>query len=171
MEGYHEKREDGKYSGMDVEYLEALSRYAGWKIEYVECGSWDEALELVAQHKADLVGSAQYSAQRAEQYQYADLSSGYTFGVIAARSDSDLAYEDFTAMGEITFGMVETYVRRDDFFQYLDDHGVSAPRVRTYQSSRQLRAALERGEIDAMVHTFMEIEEGPCLRARASTTA
>lgn len=166
MEGYHEKREDGKYSGMDVEYLEALSRYAGWKIEYVECGSWDEALELVAQHKADLVGSAQYSAQRAEQYQYADLSSGYTFGVIAARSDSDLAYEDFTAMGEITFGMVETYVRRDDFFQYLDDHGVSAPRVRTYQSSQQLRAALERGEIDAMVHTFMEIEEGQRLIGR-----
>ena len=59
MEGYHEKKENGKYAGMDVEYLEALCRYTDWEIKFVECASWDEALQLVAQKKADLVGSAQ----------------------------------------------------------------------------------------------------------------
>ncbi|MCI9187446.1 MAG: EAL domain-containing protein [Oscillospiraceae bacterium] len=166
MEGYHEKKENGKYAGMDVEYLEALCRYTDWEIKFVECASWDEALQLVAQKKADLVGSAQYSAQRAASYQYADLSSGYTFGVIAARGDSDLAYEDFKAMQHITFGMVETYVRQDDFYQYLSDNGVQSPRVRRYSSTQQLQQALDRGEIDAMVHTFMEIQEGQRLIGR-----
>lgn len=166
MGGYHEKSEDGSLSGMDVEYLNNLREYAGWDIEYVECGSWDEALKLLADKKVDLVGSAQYSAARAENYQYAALSSGYTFGVIAANSDSDLAYEDFTAMQDITFGMVKTYVRRDEFMLYMRDNGVSSPNIREYDSTKALQKALEDGEIDAMVHTFMELREGQRLIGR-----
>lgn len=166
MEGYHERAGDGSLSGMDVEYLDSLRKYVDWRIEFVECGSWDEALRLLSERKVDLVGSAQYSAQRAENYQYADLASGYTFGIIAAHKDSDLAYEDFHAMNGITFGMVKTYVRRAEFLSYMRDHGISSPRIREYDSTEQLHEALQSGEIDAMVHTFMEIREGQRLIGR-----
>ena len=160
MEGYHEKKQDGSLTGMDVEYLDSLRRYVDWNIEFVECGSWDEALQMLSERKVDLVGSAQYSAARAESYQYADLSSGYTFGIIATKGDSGLAYEDFEAMEHITFGMVKTYVRRAELIDYMQDHGIMSPRIREYDSSEQLQQALENGEIDAWVHTFMEVREG-----------
>ncbi len=166
MNGYHEKGEDGSYTGMDAEYLKALCNYTNWKIEYVECKDWDAALKLVADHKADLVGSAQYSAERAAAYQYADLSSGYTFGIIATNPDSSLAYEDFEAMKEATFGMVRTYVRREEFLGYLADNGISSPRIREYDSTADLQDALDRGEVDALVHTFMEIKTGQRLIGR-----
>lgn len=166
MDGYHEMQEDGSFAGMDVEYLESLCNYADWEIEFVPCASWDEALQLLSEHKADLVGSAQYSAERAASYQYADLSSGYTFGIIAANGDSDLAYEDFEAMKNITFGMVKTYVRRGEFMSYMQDNGISSPRIREYDSSEELQTALKTGEIDAMVHTFMEVREGQRLLGR-----
>ncbi|MDE7262963.1 MAG: transporter substrate-binding domain-containing protein, partial [Oscillospiraceae bacterium] len=166
MEGYHEKNADGSMAGMDVEYLDSLRKYADWNIEFVECGSWDEALTLLSQRKVDLVGSAQYSAERASSYQYADLSSGYTFGIIAANGDSSLAYEDFEAMRDITFGMVKTYVRRDEFMLYMQDHGIPSPKIREYDSTEELRNALETGRIDAMVHTFMEVKEGQRLIGR-----
>lgn len=166
MNGYHMKGEDGSYLGMDVEYLDSLCNYTNWEIEYVECKDWDAALTLVAEHKADLVGSAQYSAERAEAYQYADLSSGYTFGIIATNPDSSLAYEDFEAMKEITFGMVRTYVRREEFLGYLADNGISSPKIREYDSTADLQDALDRGEVDALVHTFMEIREGQRLIGR-----
>ena len=166
MNGYHEKGEDGSYTGMDAEYLKALRNYTNWKIEYVECKDWDAALKLVADHKADLVGSAQYSAERAATYQYADLSSGYTFGIIATNPDSSLAYEDFEAMKEATFGMVRTYVRREEFLGYLADNGISSPRIREYDSTADLQDALDRGEVDALVHTFMEIKTGQRLIGR-----
>ncbi len=166
MDGYHEKKEDGSYFGMEVEYLESLCQYADWDIEYVECPSWDAALQMLSDHQVDLVGTAQYSAERAANFQYADLSSGYTFGILATRGDSDLAYEDFDAMQDITYGMVKTYVRRAEFLQYLADNGVSSPKIREYDTTSELQAALEAGSVDAMIHTFMEIKDGQRLIGR-----
>ena len=160
MDGYNVTEADGTLTGMDVEYLNALCNYADWDIEYVRCVNWDEALLLLAAHKVDLVGSAQYSVERAALYQYANLSSGYTFGVIATDSDSSLAYEDFAAMKDITFGIVKTYVRRPEFLQYLKDNGIDNPQVKEYGSTAELQKGLERGEVDAIVHTFTETNEG-----------
>lgn len=160
MEGYHEIRADGSYTGMDVEYLEALCDYVSWNVEYVECESWDDALDMLREKKIDLVGSAQYSKERSEVYQYASLASGYTFGAIAAGSGSKLAYEDFTAMEDATFGVVDSYIRKDEFYEYMADHGVPTPKVREYEDTAALQAALDAGEIDALVHSLTEIREG-----------
>lgn len=166
MDGYHILGENGTYGGMDTDYLNVLSQYAGWKVKYVICDSWDDALEKLSHHEVDLVGSAQYSEQRAEVYDYADLASGYTYGIIATNSDHAVAYEDFDAMRDITFGMVKTYVRRAEFLRYLADNGINRPKIREYESTQLLREALKSGEVDAMVHTFMEITEGQRLIGR-----
>ncbi len=160
MGGFHERNPDGSYGGMDAEYLEALCAYTNWEIVYVECASWDDALALLLEKKIDLVGSAQFSEQRKEIYQYADLSSGYTFGAVAVKADSAVAYEDFDAMKDITFGIVKTYVRKNEFYEYMQGQGIFAPRVTEYENTAALQAALEDGEIDALVHSLTEIREG-----------
>lgn len=160
MDGYNEYDKDGNPAGMDVEYLENLCEYLNWKIEYVECGSWDKALQMVLDREVDLLGSAQYSAERAELYEYANLASGYTFGAIAVKGASKLAYEDFDAMGDITYGVVKTYIRKGEFYDYLEDHGISSPKVREYEDTAALQEALGKNEIDALVHSLTEIREG-----------
>ncbi|MCM1056897.1 MAG: EAL domain-containing protein [Firmicutes bacterium] len=166
MDGYHITNQDGSLDGMDVSYLKALRDYTDWEIEYVECASWEQALQMLADKEVDLVGSAQYSAERAEIYQYADLASGYTFGVIATNADAGIAYEDFMAMRRVTFGMVENYVRKTEFLQYLSDHDIDFPVIREYESTEKLQQALSAGEVDALVHTFTEIREGQRLIGR-----
>ena len=166
MDGYNMTEADGTLTGMDVDYLNALCNYADWEIEYVKCDNWDQALSMLSAHEVDLVGSAQYSVERAEIYQYANLSSGYTFGVIATDSNSSLAYEDFQAMKDITFGIVKTYVRRGEFLQYLMDNGIYNPSLKEYSSTAALQDALARGEVDAIVHTFTETNEGHRLIGR-----
>lgn len=160
MDGYHEVRSDGSFTGMDVEYLEALCDYVNWNVEYVECESWNVALDMLQDKQIDLVGSAQYSKERAEAYQYANLASGYTFGAIAVNSGSSLAYEDFNAMEDATFGVVGSYIRKEEFYEYMADHGIRRPKVREYGDTAALQAALEAGEIDALVHSLTEIREG-----------
>ncbi|MDE5866283.1 MAG: transporter substrate-binding domain-containing protein, partial [Lachnospiraceae bacterium] len=160
MEGYNETKEDGSYTGMDVEYLSALCDYVNWNIEYVECESWDDALNMLLNEQIDLVGSAQYSAERANLYQYANLASGYTFGVIAVNGDSTFAYEDFVAMRDATFGVVGTYIRKDEFYEYMKDRGIINPKVKEYENTGALHEALNAGEIDVLVHSLTEVREG-----------
>ena len=157
MEGYHIIEEDGSFGGMDVEYLEMISEYTDWNIEYVICESWNDALQKLSDKEVDLVGSAQYSSAREEVYDYADLSSGYTYGVIATNADSTIAYEDFEAMQNITFGVVKNYVRYNEFIQYLNANNITEPQILEYETTEDLQAALDAGEVDAFVHTFMEI--------------
>ncbi len=158
MSGFHEKSEDGTYSGMDVDYLEALCEYTNWKLEYVECASWDDALYKLEQKQVDLVGSAQYSAERAKKFQYADLSSGYTFGVIAVNGNNAMAYEDYDAMKNLSYGIVKTYIRKTEFLEYLNYNGITEPKVTEYESTAELLLALDTGSVDAMVHTLTEIK-------------
>lgn len=166
MEGYHTVNADGSCGGMDVDYLKELSEYAHWKVTYVKCDSWEDALQMLQDKQVDLVGSAQYSKERAEIFRYADLSSGYTFGVIATNSNSTIAYEDFTMMQQITYGVVKDYVRKTEFLQYLHDNGVEDPVICEYDTTAELQDALDKGEIDALVHTFTEVEEGQRLIGR-----
>ena len=166
MDGYHIVEEDGSYGGMDVEYLNEISNYTAWDIEYVECESWSDALEKLSNKEVDFVGSAQYSEERAEIYSYADLSSGYTFGVIAANRDTDAAYEDFYAMRDFRFGMVKDYVRKAEFMEYLYYNGIEEPSIIEYETTADMHQALDAGEIDVFVHTFTEVKEGQRLLGR-----
>lgn len=166
MDGYHVINDDGSYGGMDVEYLKVLANSVGWKIEYIECESWEDALSKLERKEVDLVGSAQYSESRAQVFDYADLSSGYTFGVIAANADSTIAYQDFQELGNITYGMVDGYVRESEFYEYLQHNGIYNPKVIYYETTAQMHTALNEGEIDAFVHTFTEVRDGQRLVGR-----
>ncbi|MCM1186457.1 MAG: transporter substrate-binding domain-containing protein [Lachnoclostridium sp.] len=168
MEGFHIYTEEEGYTGMDVDYLEALGRYTGWNFEYVKCENWDEALEKLAAKEVDLVGSAQYSEERAERYDYAALSSGYTFGCLFVEEDSDIAFEDFERMKDMRFGMVETYIRKADFLEYLSRNGVDSPKIREYGTTRELKEALKQGQIDIGVHTLTEVTQGQYLVGKFS---
>ncbi len=163
MEGYHTYLEESGYGGVDVDYLEELCRYTGWRITYVECGSWDDALAKLAAREVDLVGSAQYSQERAEVFDYASLSSGYTYGCLFVEEDSDLAFEDFARMKDMTFGVVKSYVRKTEFLEYLARNGIIAPHLREFNTTQEMQDALRAGEIDVAAHTLTEVYKGQCL--------
>lgn len=160
MQGYNDIDENGNVTGMDVDYLEQVCHYTGWDLEYVQCGSWDDALEKLEAQEVDLVGSAQYSPERAAKYRYASLPSGYTYGMLAVKGDSQLAYEDFEQMKYLTYGVVDSYVRKPEFLQYMKVHGITDFELKTYENTAALANALETGEIDVFVHSFMEIRDG-----------
>lgn len=163
MNGFHEYEEADGYSGMDVEYLEELCMYTGWKIEYVDCSSWDDALAKLEAREVDLVGSAQYSEERAQIFDYARLSSGYTFGCLYVEKETSLAYEDFEQMREMRFGVVDKYIQKRAFLDYLKRNGISSPRLQEYGTTRELQEALQAGEIDIAAHSLTEVWEGQCL--------
>ena len=163
MEGFHTYSENDGYGGMDVDYLNELSGYTGWRLEYVKCDSWEDALDKLQMKEVDLVGSAQYSEERAAIFDYADLASGYTYGCLFVESGSSLAYEDFDRMKDMRFGVVANYIRKTDFLEYLARNGIGEPKLSEYGATQELQEALYSGEIDVAVHTLTEVWEGQCL--------
>lgn len=163
MEGFHIYLESGGYGGVDADYLEELCSYTGWDIEYVACDSWNDALVKLQAKEVDLVGSAQYSQERAELFDYAALSSGYTYGCLFVNENSSLAFEDFDSMRDMKFGVVESYIRKGDFLEYLDRNGIGNPYIREYDTTQEMQEALQSGEVDIGVHTLTEVREGQCL--------
>ncbi len=163
MEGFHSYSEADGYGGMDVAYLEKLCSYTGWKIEYVDCDSWNDALSKLEAKEVDLVGSAQYAEERTEIFDYAALSSGYTFGCLFVEENSSLAFEDFNSMKDMKFGIVESYIRKQDFLEYLGRNGIENPLLQEYGTTEELQQALRTGEIDIAAHTSTEVREGQCL--------
>lgn len=168
MEGFHTYSQEEGYGGMDVAYLEELGRYTGWKYEYVQCDSWNDALAMLEAKEVDLVGSAQYSEERTEIFDYAALSSGYTYGCLFVEEGTDLAFEDFERMKDMQFGIVEDYVRREDFLEYLGQNGITNPKLQEYNTTQEMKKALEAGEIQVAVHTLTEVEKGQPLVGKFS---
>ncbi len=163
MEGFHTYSQKDGYGGVDADYLKELCRHTEWKVEYVQCSSWNDALEKLKKKEVDLVGSAQYSHGREEIYDYAALSSGYTFGCLFVEENSNLAFEDFERMKEMTFGVVESYVRKQDFLDYLKQGGIEEPKLREYRTTQALQEALHSGQIDIAAHTLTEVGSRQCL--------
>jgi EAL domain-containing protein (putative c-di-GMP-specific phosphodiesterase class I)/ABC-type amino acid transport substrate-binding protein/GGDEF domain-containing protein len=168
MTGFHEYSSDGSRTGMDVDYLNSIQSYTGWQIEYVDCQSWDDALSMLEDNEVDLVGSAQYSEARSKLFCYARFPSGYTYGAIMINADTVCAFEDFDAMANLTYGVVSTYIRKEEFLEYLSDNGITDPVVVEYPDTAHLQAAIDAGEVDAIVHTYMEIDEGQQIIGRFS---
>ena len=160
LEGYHVKNSDGSYSGVEVEYLQLLSTYTDWDIKYVECATWKDALDKLEHHQVDLVGAGQYTEERAEKYLFADVPNNYIFSAVATKSDADIAFEDFSRMKDLRYGIVDGYVKTDEFYEYFRKNGIENPNVTVYPTSNDLHQALENDEIDAIVHTFMEVRKG-----------
>lgn len=159
MEGFHTYSETEGYGGMDVAYLEELCRYTGWNIEYVNCDSWNDALAKLEAKEVDLVGSAQYSEERAEKYEYAALSSGFTYGCLFVDEDKGIAFEDFERMKDMRFGVVESYIRKKEFLEYLSRNGIENPQLQEYETTKEMQTAFEEGKIDVAAHTLTEVGE------------
>lgn len=168
MPGYHTKTSDGLYTGMEVDYFNALSRYIKWNVEYVDCVSWQEAMRMLDSGQVDLVGTAQYSAERAAKYTYAKLASGYTFGGLLVLNDSDIAYEDFQLMGAMRFGVSSSWIRKQDFIDYLHQNGIANPNITEYLNTTELDNALANHEIDVIAKSFLETKDGQRLVGRFS---
>lgn len=168
MQGYHIYSDTDGYGGMEVAYLNELNVYTGWNIEYVDCDSWDDALKKLEAKEVDLVGTAQYSLERAQKFAYAALPSGYTYGCLFVEGDSDLSFEDFDRMRDMQFGVVGSYIRKGEFLEYLRQNGIDKPHLREFETTRQLQEALENGEIDVAAHTLTEVRRDQCLVGKFS---
>lgn len=144
---YYRPQSDGTIYSYDTDVLSKISDYSNLEFEYVDCGTWTNALDMLRRQEVDLVGTVQWTPEREELYEFCLGSYGYTVAELAALQEKNYAYEDYETIGNSTIGYTKKYVRKKELHALLEAHNIS-PVIKTYDTEGELQAALESGEID-----------------------
>ncbi len=115
-EGYTSLSADGSPVGVVVDYLNEISKYTGWKYEYVPTKN---AVGDFQDGKFDLMGGTFYNEGLEDMFAYPDYNCGYTQAKLMARKDdaSIRSYDTATLNGK-TIGV---YDRSTENIQRLKD--------------------------------------------------
>lgn len=143
--GYIERTEDGKFIGCGVEYLDEVSKYTNWKIEYIYA-SWSEQLEKLESGDIDLVPMAQYSLDRATKYLYTRQSVGLIQGLLLTLPDSDIT-NDVLSLNNKRIGILKGSANIDLLERYANHSGFTY-QLFEYDFQYLIEKALKDNEVD-----------------------
>lgn len=136
----------GNYTGYGVEYLEKISEYTGWQYEYV-MDTWENCLSKLESGEIDLVCIAQYTDERADKYIFSDIPLGYEYTILYADNESDIYFEDYEAMNNLTVGMLSGSYHSDAFNEIAKEQKLNYEAV-YFETEPMIMEALEKGDVD-----------------------
>lgn len=148
--GFIEENEDGEFYGYGVEYLSEVSKYTGWEYEYVY-GSWSQCLERLKNGEIDLLCTAQYTEERARDYDYCDYSSGLEYTVLYADSENtELYYEDYEHLNGTKAGLMKNSYQNELYYEFEEERSLNMEEV-YFDTNQAMEDALKEGTVDIIV--------------------
>lgn len=149
LEGFISKQEDGKYKGYGVEYLKEISKYTGWKYEYV-FDTWANSLENLKNGDIDLVCMAQYTDERDKYFDYSKHSIGTESTILYTLLNNDnMYYNDYASFNGMTVGVLDASFQHESFDTYAQEHSFTY-KTKGYSEYSKMMTAMENGEVDAI---------------------
>lgn len=156
--------DEGYTSGYAADYMEKIAEYTDWEYEYIQ-GSWAECIKWLEEGQIDLLLPAEYSRERAELFLFSDEMCCMDYAALIGRKDDDLYYEDFEAFDGMRVGMITGNYLNQLFDLYTEKHGFTVEKV-FYQTGAEENAALENGEVDAIISGNMNFYDNQKLLAK-----
>lgn len=153
--------ENGDAQGYNIDYLNRIAENTHWNYEYVEATNFQDACRLLDEDKVDIVAPVQYKDYLAEKYEYSAytmaIESGAVF-VLNTEKNENLLYEDFGAMNDMKFGMVN-YEGSSFTSEFIDNYSVknnvNPKSITYYNNMTEVFSALNNGEVDAVVSNIL----------------
>lgn len=144
----------GKLTGYNYDYLEKISEFTGWEMEYIAYPAEDgneavgNAIQDLMDGKVDLLGPLLKTEQTEKLFEYPQTSYGMVYTTLCALSNSGLHESDLHSTSTFTVGLGETAENRNaEVLNYLDSESISYT-IRYYPTSQEQREALTNGEVD-----------------------
>ena len=153
---FHDFNESGEAVGYDMDYIEKISDYTHWNVEYVSCDSWTDALSKLDAGDIDLLAPAQKTDERIAKYDFSTFSMGAECGVLFTLEDrfGSVAYGDNDKISKMTIGVSESAPFTPHFLEYIEENHMN-PTIRYYSNTTDEMTALRNHEVDAIVTNIM----------------
>ena len=146
----------GKVTGYNYDYLEKISEYTGWQMEYVPYGSADgneavsSALADLQDGKVDLMGPLLKNAATEKMFEFPKNSYGTVYTTLNALSSGSLRETNLHDIGVLRVGLWKSAeTRNSEVLAYLESEKLSNEIVYfdTYDEQQQ---ALIDGDVDVV---------------------
>ena len=154
QEGISQVERSGKLSGYNYDYLEKISEFTGWEMDYVIYSSSDgneavgNAMEDLMDGKVDLMGPILRSSGTEELFDFPDNSYGTVYTVLCADINSALRKNDLMKADVLKIGLWEkAETRNKEVEDYLKSEGIQAE-IHYYSTSDAQLEALRSGKVD-----------------------
>lgn len=166
LEGFHSFDEYGNPQGYCIDYLNVVAAATGWKYEYVPLDDFLDGCSRLENQEIDLLAPVMMTEARRAKYSFSEMDLGTEYTVLVTTQDKeDLYYEDYTAFEGLKIAVVHDYPLTEYFIAYMNMHGFTSELV-YFSSLEESKAALESGQVDAMVDSIVDMEKEYKLLAR-----
>ncbi|QHI71517.1 transporter substrate-binding domain-containing protein [Aminipila terrae] len=152
LDGFNDVDQDGNLSGYGYEYLMEISKYTGWKYNFIYYTedkngkhrlTYYEALDLLKQGKIDIMGSMRKTPERSDLYLYPIFPYNINYSCLSAASDNTkYTCSDFSSLDGVVIGTFRGSSRDDEIKAFLKENGVKNYSLKAYDTMKQLKKAL-----------------------------
>ena len=146
----------GKVTGYNYDYLEKISEYTGWVMDYVPYGSDDgneavgSALQDLQSGKVDLMGPLLKNAATEKLFEFPENSYGTVYTTLNALSTGSLRESSLHSVEKLRVGLWETAATRNsEVMTFLESENISYEIV-TYATAAAQQQALIDGNVDVI---------------------
>lgn len=159
FEGYHTKDEDDRLTGYGIEFLSLVSEYSRLNFEYTGYDrSWNEMLTMLENGEIDVVTSASRTPEREKLFAFS-LPIGRRNTVLSISIDNMQIHRgDYKTYNGMTVGQLEGSSQNQSLVEFAEENGFSY-RIKEYNDSDDLAAALQNGEVDAILSSDLRKAE------------
>lgn len=165
QEGISYIDENGDYAGYLVDYINQLTLFTDWEIEYVRAEGdintqLSTLLDKLQNGEIDMMGTMNRNAALEKLFLYPSYSYGDTYTVLAVKDDSSYIYENFSNWNGITIASYPGMEPRMELFaQYAKVNGFTYEVV-NYETYDEMINSVFDGETDAVLQVDISLREG-----------
>lgn len=180
LEGFNDIDEEGNLSGYGYEYLMEISKYTGWKYDFISfIGNkndkhrltYNEALDLIKNGKIDIMGSIPKTSKASNLYLYPTFPYATNYGCLTKSCNNTLYNpNDFSSINGATIGILKNDPRNKEIELYLKENKVYDYTLKTYETTSELKEALIQGYVDLIYLNNFRSMENEQILARINPT-
>lgn len=144
----------GKLTGYNYDYLEKISEFTGWKMEYVFYPAEDgneavgSAIRDLVDGKVDLLGPMLKNEQTEQLYEYPENSYGTAYTTLCSDIGNPIRRSGLNGAATFRIGLWETAKTRNaEVMRFLSSENINYE-IYYYPTSDAQQEALPSGEVD-----------------------
>lgn len=172
FDGFSEVNDDGTFSGYLYEYLMSISKYTGWKYEFIT-GDVGDLLTSLIDGEIDIMGGILKTSDTFELINFPEFPSGTAFATLATlTNDKRYNADDYSTFNGMRVAYLDTATKRLNSLQmFCEMNGINITPVPIKNAlgpngEDPLKVALDNGIADACLGADVSLIENTKVIAR-----